>query len=209
MGEVPFRDVYIHAPGARRRRARRCRSRRATSIDPARAMIDQLRHRRLASRWPRWRPRGATSSFREERVEGYRNFANKIWNAARFVLTRISRATIRPRARRGARVALADRWIKSRLHRGAPRGCARRSTPTASTTRPPRSTSSSGTTSATGISRSPRSRSTGRRARPPRGRPAHAGRDARDDAAAAASVHAVHHRGALAAAAARGRVETS
>src|SRR5262249_48497878 len=49
-----------------------------------------------------------------ERVEGYRNFANKIWNAARFVLANIG--DYRPRARKGA-PALADRWILSRLAR--------------------------------------------------------------------------------------------
>ena len=36
------------------------------------------------SRWRQWRPKVRMSSLSIERVEGYRNFATKVWNAARF-----------------------------------------------------------------------------------------------------------------------------
>jgi valyl-tRNA synthetase len=49
----------------------------------------------------------------EERIEGYRNFANKIWNAARLVLTNLADYDA-ARARRGT-PSVADRWIRSRL----------------------------------------------------------------------------------------------
>jgi valyl-tRNA synthetase len=50
-----------------------------------------------------------------ERVEGYRNFANKLWNAARFVLSNLD--GYRPALARKAAPTLAERWIRSRLAR--------------------------------------------------------------------------------------------
>jgi valyl-tRNA synthetase len=50
-----------------------------------------------------------------DRIEGYRNFANKLWNAARFVLSNLEGQ--RPRRARKAPATLADRWIMSRLQR--------------------------------------------------------------------------------------------
>src|SRR5438093_12640639 len=50
-----------------------------------------------------------------ERIEGYRNFANKIWNAARFVLANVE--DYRPALARKASPSLAERWILSRLAR--------------------------------------------------------------------------------------------
>src|SRR4029079_16640644 len=49
----------------------------------------------------------------EERVEGYRNFANKIWNASRLVLGNLEGYD--PVLARRGKPSTADRWIKSRL----------------------------------------------------------------------------------------------
>ena len=48
-----------------------------------------------------------------QRVEDGRNFATKIWNAARFVLAQGLRTGSRSRPSR--RASLADRWLRSRL----------------------------------------------------------------------------------------------
>jgi valyl-tRNA synthetase len=50
----------------------------------------------------------------EKRVEGYRHFINKLWNAARFTLMNLDRRQEIPAA---GRLSLADRWILSRLSR--------------------------------------------------------------------------------------------
>jgi valyl-tRNA synthetase len=63
---------------------------------------------------------GSTDArWNEKQVESYRNFANKIWNAARFCLLNSEGAAIDPAALRanGAALELHDRWILSRLNK--------------------------------------------------------------------------------------------
>ena len=83
MDEVPFDDRLHPRPRARREggqdvEVERQRHRSAATHRPV--------WRRCAAlhAWPPWRRRAATSSSRSQRVEGNRNFATKIWNAARF-----------------------------------------------------------------------------------------------------------------------------
>ena len=56
--------------------------------------------------------------WNEKQVESYRNFANKIWNAARFCLLNSEGAEIKPEILEQS-TALQDRWIVSRLNRAA------------------------------------------------------------------------------------------
>ncbi|GAF89788.1 unnamed protein product, partial [marine sediment metagenome] len=54
----------------------------------------------------------------EQRLEAGRNFANKLWNAARYVISRLDTRRVAPPAREQREaMALEDRWILSRLHR--------------------------------------------------------------------------------------------
>jgi valyl-tRNA synthetase len=55
---------------------------------------------------------GRDVRFDLQRVDGYRNFCNKLWNAARFVLMNCADADLQGEAE----LSLADRWILSRMH---------------------------------------------------------------------------------------------
>jgi valyl-tRNA synthetase len=112
MDDVPFRDVVIHCV-VQAADGRRMSKSLGTGVDPRELMskygADALRA---------WATSVAMSNqdvrFDESRVEGYRRFANKLWNATRLVL--ISPGT--PSESPGtieAREHLEDRWILSRL----------------------------------------------------------------------------------------------
>ncbi|MDX6749457.1 valine--tRNA ligase [Geminicoccaceae bacterium 1502E] len=83
MGEVPFREIYIHGLVRDEKGAKMSKS-KGNVIDPL-GLIDQygadaLRVSILAST-----AQGRDIKFGESRVEGYRNFVTKLWNAARFI----------------------------------------------------------------------------------------------------------------------------
>jgi valyl-tRNA synthetase len=112
MGPAPFKDVYIHAL-VRDAEGQKMSKSKGNVIDPLAVMdkygTDALRFTLAAMASP-----GRDIKLAEERIEGYRNFANKLWNAARFVLMNLEgpRADAPPADR-----SIADRWIMSRLHR--------------------------------------------------------------------------------------------
>jgi valyl-tRNA synthetase len=51
-----------------------------------------------------------------KRIEGYRNFANKLWNAARYALINLADSSARANQKRPEAKAFANQWILSRLH---------------------------------------------------------------------------------------------
>ncbi len=111
MGDVPFREVYIHAL-VRDAEGQKMSKSKGNVIDPLHVMqrygTDALRFTLASMASP-----GRDIKLTEERIEGYRNFANKIWNAARFILMNLDgpRAVVSPHTR-----SFADRWILSRLN---------------------------------------------------------------------------------------------
>ncbi|MCP9450725.1 MAG: valine--tRNA ligase, partial [Nitrospira sp.] len=112
MGDVPFRDVYIHAL-VRDAEGQKMSKSKGNVIDPLHVMdkygADALRFTLASMASP-----GRDVKLAEERIEGYRNFANKIWNAARFALMYLNGPrTASPLSER----PFPDRWIVSRLNR--------------------------------------------------------------------------------------------
>ena len=111
VGEVPFKDVYIHAL-VRDADGQKMSKSKGNVIDPLYVMeqfgTDALRFTLAAMASP-----GRDIKLAEERIEGYRNFANKIWNATRFSLMNLDG----PRAMNApAERSFPDRWILSRLN---------------------------------------------------------------------------------------------
>jgi valyl-tRNA synthetase len=111
MGDVPFRNVYIHAL-VRDAEGQKMSKSKGNVIDPLHVMeqfgTDALRFTLASMASP-----GRDIKLAEERIEGYRNFANKIWNAARFAhmhLTGIQES--QPPDDR----SFPGLWIRSRLN---------------------------------------------------------------------------------------------
>ena len=139
-----------------------------------------------------------TINFDLKRVEGYRNFCNKLWNAARFVAH--GSADLPRVAAPIPELSIADRWIRARFGRRLDEVQSRACQLSLRLCGEPRSTSSPGTNSAPGISslRNHYCRAEACSRRTKCGTRADACRSARSAAARATSVHAVHHRRDLA-----------
>ena len=82
MKEVPFRDVYIHALVRDASGAKMSKS-KGNVIDPL-ALIDEYGADALRFTLAAMAAQGRDIKLSAQRVEGYRNFATKLWNAARF-----------------------------------------------------------------------------------------------------------------------------
>jgi valyl-tRNA synthetase len=116
MGDVPFRDVYIHGL-VRDERGEKYSKTRGNVVDPLdlidRFGADALRFTLAALTMP-----GSDLKLSEARTEGYRHFANKIWNASRFALMNLGDCEIStaPAVSNLEDYSLPDRWIRGRLN---------------------------------------------------------------------------------------------
>ena len=82
MGEIPFADVYIHALVRDEKGAKMSKS-KGNVIDPLH-LIDKFGADALRFTLAAMAAQGRDIKLAESRVEGYRNFATKLWNASRF-----------------------------------------------------------------------------------------------------------------------------
>ncbi len=125
MGEIPFRQVYIHGLVRDAERQKMSKT-RGNTIDPLVVTetygTDAVRMALLLGAAP-----GTDIVLSEDRMESTRAFANKIWNAARLLFVNMERSgvqpwlpnrleTFRPEAQPSIEVAMEDRWIFSRLN---------------------------------------------------------------------------------------------
>jgi valyl-tRNA synthetase len=113
MGEPPFHTVYLHGT-LRNEKGQRMSKSLGTGVDPLDLVdaygADALRYTLVTTSGP-----GNDLKLSEQRVEAGRNFANKLWNAARFVLSMAGDAPLAlPAALPGPDAPLEDRWIVSR-----------------------------------------------------------------------------------------------
>src|SRR5580698_4689804 len=115
---VPFRQVYIHALVRDADRQKMSKT-KGNVIDPLEIIerfgTDATRFTLAAMAAP-----GTDIAFSESRTEGYRAFANKIWNAARFMFMNVERVEpgLQPRGIAAFPPdTLEDRWILSRFNR--------------------------------------------------------------------------------------------
>ena len=82
MGEVPFRDVYIHALVRDEKGAKMSKS-KGNVVDPLH-LIDTYGADALRFTLAAMAAQGRDIKLSTQRIEGYRNFGTKLWNAARF-----------------------------------------------------------------------------------------------------------------------------
>ncbi|HAO92665.1 MAG: valine--tRNA ligase [Deltaproteobacteria bacterium GWC2_56_8] len=110
MGEVPFKDVYIHAL-IRDAQGQKMSKSKGNVIDP---LIMMERYGTDAFRFTlaALAAQGRDIKLAEERIGGYRNFCNKIWNLARFTLMNTEGAVSEFKE---SALNEADKWILERL----------------------------------------------------------------------------------------------
>jgi valyl-tRNA synthetase len=112
-GQVPFHTVYLHGL-VRDGEGRKMSKTLGNVIDPREVMddfgTDALRFTLLTAGTP-----GNDTNLSLQRVEANRNFANKIWNMARFVTANLQDSLL-AYTPADSKLALADRWIVARLN---------------------------------------------------------------------------------------------
>ncbi|MCS5612959.1 MAG: class I tRNA ligase family protein, partial [Candidatus Poribacteria bacterium] len=114
MDDVPFHDVYIHAL-IRDAEGQKMSKTKGNVIDPL-IMMDKYGTDALRFTLAAFAAQGRDIKLAEERIEGYRNFCNKLWNASRFVLMNLDDYKGTCKLDSNAERPAAHRWILSRLN---------------------------------------------------------------------------------------------
>ncbi len=116
MDDIPFNDVYIHAL-VRDASGQKMSKSKGNVIDPL-IMMEKYGTDAFRFTLAAFAAQGRDVRFSEERVEGYRHFVNKLWNASRFILLNAEGCVLPERLETGT-LDLGSRWILSRLSAAA------------------------------------------------------------------------------------------
>ena len=115
MEEVPFRDIYIHAL-VRDEKGQKMSKSKGNVMDPL-GLIDTYGADALRFTLAAMAAQGRDIKLSTQRVEGYRNFATKLWNAARFAEMN---ECVRRRDFDPSKVKVTvNRWIAGEVERAA------------------------------------------------------------------------------------------
>lgn len=110
VGDVPFQNVYLHGL-VRDEKGRKMSKSLGNVIDPLDVITtygtDSLRLSLMLGSTP-----GQDMKLGEEKMEGFRNFTNKLWNISRYILS-ASEGTVATPAKE--KLTLADSWILQKL----------------------------------------------------------------------------------------------
>lgn len=111
-GDVPFKNAYLHGMVRDRNGAKMSKSNPATAIDPMEIIpefgADALRLSMTIGMSP-----GNDTRLYKEKIAGYRNFCNKLWNVARYCLTNVE-ADYSPK--KPIIQTAGEKWIVGRLN---------------------------------------------------------------------------------------------
>ena len=112
MKDVPFKDVYVHAL-VRDEAGKKMSKSTGNVIDPL-TVINKYGTDAFRFTLTAFAAQGRDIKMSEKRIEGYRHFVNKLWNAARFALMHLDQPY---KTTNLNDLSLLDRWILSRLSR--------------------------------------------------------------------------------------------
>ncbi len=116
VGDIPFQDVYLHGL-IRDKNGRKMSKSLGNVIDPLDMIkkygADATRLSLVIGTTP-----GNDMSLSEEKVAGFRNFANKLWNIARYIITNAKFKTQSSKLQlKTQNLTLADKWILGKLEK--------------------------------------------------------------------------------------------
>jgi valyl-tRNA synthetase len=112
MKDVPFKDVYVHAL-VRDEDGKKMSKSKGNVIDPL-SVIERYGTDAFRFTLAAFAAQGRDIKMSEKRVDGYRHFINKLWNAARFALMHLDRGYYQIDFQN---LCLPDQWILARLHK--------------------------------------------------------------------------------------------